>query len=153
MAKLPSFCKSGSEVWRSKAPLICYEIVEMHVPDRVFRQFGMIQHIPEPVEVVDRLTRQGRSEENWSQYHEQYIKRWEDRLSSVVKEQESEDLDPLKALEKYMKWYWNITRRWISTPVDRPAVSYQPQGQVERVLVCGFQHLSGCIKGFLFMIL
>ncbi|XP_072979385.1 protein MAIN-LIKE 1 [Typha angustifolia] len=135
LAKLPASCKIGSEVWRSRTPLISYEIVEMHVPDRVLRQFGMIQHVPEPVEIVDRLTRQGRSEEDWSMYHEQYIRRWADRLSYVVSEQESLDLDPVHALENYMQWYWSITRRWICTPVARPAVSYQPQGHVERVLV------------------
>ncbi|XP_073099005.1 uncharacterized protein [Elaeis guineensis] len=135
MARLPAYCIAGSEVWRSRVPLICYEIVEMHVPDRVLRQFGMLQHIPETVEAVDRLTRQGRSDEDWSVYHEQYITRWTDRLSTVVTEHELADPDPVKVLESYMQWYWSITRRWISTPVDRPTISDQPRVNIEKVLV------------------
>ncbi|OAY67185.1 hypothetical protein ACMD2_13561, partial [Ananas comosus] len=33
-----------------------------------------------------------------------------------------------------MHWYWRITRRWISRPVQRPPLAYQPHGHVERVL-------------------
>lgn len=135
MARLPTYCIAGSEVWRSRTPLICYEIVEMHVPDRVLRQFGMLQHIPEAVEAVDRLTRQGRSDEDWSVYHDQYIRRWKDRLSTMATQHEFADPDPVKVLESYMQWYWSITRRWISTPVDRPAISDQPRVNIEKVLV------------------
>ncbi|XP_020110862.1 uncharacterized protein LOC109725875 [Ananas comosus] len=34
-----------------------------------------------------------------------------------------------------MQWYWTITRRWISTPVQQPPLAYQPRGHVERVVV------------------
>ncbi|XP_020102673.1 uncharacterized protein LOC109720171 [Ananas comosus] len=34
-----------------------------------------------------------------------------------------------------MQWYWTITRRWISTPIQRPPLAYQPHGHVKRVLV------------------
>ncbi|OAY64032.1 hypothetical protein ACMD2_22159 [Ananas comosus] len=33
-----------------------------------------------------------------------------------------------------MEWYWQITRRWISRPVQRPPLTYQPRGQTERAL-------------------
>ncbi|KAL0413603.1 UNVERIFIED_CONTAM: hypothetical protein Sradi_1562000 [Sesamum radiatum] len=35
------------ELWRSTCPLIFYAIVEIHHPERVLRQFGMRQNIPE----------------------------------------------------------------------------------------------------------
>ena len=53
---LSALCKFGSAVWRSRTPLICFQIVEIHVPDHVLLQFGMIQHIPGPVEAVERVT-------------------------------------------------------------------------------------------------
>ena len=35
------------QLWRSSVPLIFYAIVEMHRPERVVRQFGMRQNVPE----------------------------------------------------------------------------------------------------------
>jgi hypothetical protein len=32
---IPAICTFGSAVWLSRTPLICFQIVEMHVPDRV----------------------------------------------------------------------------------------------------------------------
>ncbi|RLN19338.1 hypothetical protein C2845_PM02G06120 [Panicum miliaceum] len=58
IAGLPATCTFGSAVWRSRTPLICFQIVEMHVPDRVLQQFGMVQHIPDLVEAVERVTMQ-----------------------------------------------------------------------------------------------
>uniref|UniRef100_A0A2N9GI22 Aminotransferase-like plant mobile domain-containing protein n=1 Tax=Fagus sylvatica TaxID=28930 RepID=A0A2N9GI22_FAGSY len=49
-ANLPDYCLTGQEIWRSVVPLICTDVVEMHCPDRVLRQFGMQQPIPERVD-------------------------------------------------------------------------------------------------------
>ncbi|KAL0366486.1 UNVERIFIED_CONTAM: Serine/threonine-protein phosphatase 7 long form [Sesamum radiatum] len=38
------------QLWRSSCPLIFYAIVEMHHPERVLRQFGMRQNIPEAID-------------------------------------------------------------------------------------------------------
>ncbi|OAY83049.1 hypothetical protein ACMD2_23737, partial [Ananas comosus] len=38
------------------------------------------------------------------------------------------------AIEPSPAWYWTITRSWISTPVQRPPLAYQPRGHIERVL-------------------
>ncbi|KAK4478456.1 hypothetical protein RD792_013931, partial [Penstemon davidsonii] len=43
---LPDYCFRGINIWMSKVPLICFERVEWHFPDRVGRQFGMLQIIP-----------------------------------------------------------------------------------------------------------
>ncbi|KAG9458437.1 hypothetical protein H6P81_002945 [Aristolochia fimbriata] len=34
---------SGRRIWLSRTPFICFEIVELHVPDRVMLQFGLEQ--------------------------------------------------------------------------------------------------------------
>ncbi|XP_021739853.1 serine/threonine-protein phosphatase 7 long form homolog [Chenopodium quinoa] len=40
MDRLPEICRSDMHIWRSRAPLICFDVVEFHLPDRVLRQFG-----------------------------------------------------------------------------------------------------------------
>ncbi|KAK9993864.1 hypothetical protein SO802_023567 [Lithocarpus litseifolius] len=42
----PNFRIEGSNVWRSTVPLICFWLVEFHLPDRVLRQFGLKQEQP-----------------------------------------------------------------------------------------------------------
>ncbi|KAM0855383.1 hypothetical protein ACQ4PT_049807 [Festuca glaucescens] len=132
---LPALCTLGSAIWLSKTPLICFQIVEMHVPDRVLLQFGMIQHIPDPVEAVERVTMQGKTDEDWSTYHEKYIKQWDNRLLTVADQQNTVNSDPTHARNCYLEWYWRITRRWISTPVECPVISYQLSGHSEKALV------------------
>ncbi|MQL92689.1 hypothetical protein Taro_025317 [Colocasia esculenta] len=56
---LPAISRQASHLWLSRVPLLSFSIVEMHVPDRVLRQFGRVQHIPGPVDVLDRVTRKG----------------------------------------------------------------------------------------------
>jgi len=44
---LPPICVVESVAWSAVAPLICFQVIEWHQPDRVLRQFGMQQPIPE----------------------------------------------------------------------------------------------------------
>ncbi|OAY76021.1 Serine/threonine-protein phosphatase [Ananas comosus] len=125
---LPAFCLEGSAIWRSRTSLICYHIVELHLPDRVLRQFGLLQHIPDPVEAIQRITSQGRSGEDWAAFHAPYIQRWADRLEHIAEQSPFVDPDPIRATSVYMQWYWGITRRWISRPVQRPPLTFLPRG-------------------------
>ncbi|KAL8095502.1 hypothetical protein AgCh_036802 [Apium graveolens] len=50
ISELPTYCFTGEHIWRYRGPLICIFIVELHCPDRVARQFGLVQTIP--VDVV-----------------------------------------------------------------------------------------------------
>ncbi|XP_066384621.1 uncharacterized protein [Miscanthus floridulus] len=146
VAGLPAICTFGSAVWLSRTPLICFQIVEMHVPDHVLLQFGMLQHIPDPVEVVERVTMQGKADQHWPTYHNKYIKEWENRLISVVKHQETGTSDPTHARNCYLEWYWRITRHWISTPVECPIISYQLSGHTDKVLVDLVNTVQGRIR-------
>ncbi|KAG9458823.1 hypothetical protein H6P81_003331 [Aristolochia fimbriata] len=61
----PAICVEGRRIWLSRTPLICLEIVELHVPDRVMLQFGLEQVTPpEDVEHVTRISRKGRAGED-----------------------------------------------------------------------------------------
>ncbi|XP_004981664.1 serine/threonine-protein phosphatase 7 long form homolog isoform X1 [Setaria italica] len=149
IAGLPAICTFGSAVWRSRTPLICFQIVEMHVPDRVLLQFGMVQHIPDPVEAVERVTMQGKADQNWPTYHDKYIKQWQNRLFSVVEQQDTGISDPTHPRNCYLEWYWRITRRWISTPVECPIISYELSGHADEVLVDLVSTVQGRIRTLL----
>ncbi|KAL0322699.1 UNVERIFIED_CONTAM: Serine/threonine-protein phosphatase 7 long form [Sesamum angustifolium] len=57
------------QLWRSICPLIFYTIVEMHHPERVLRQFGMMQNIPDQPDTRDmslhKITRSNRTGTDW----------------------------------------------------------------------------------------
>ncbi|KAH1242699.1 Serine/threonine-protein phosphatase 7 long form [Glycine max] len=42
MSMLPPICLVGSVAWCAVVPLICFHVIEWHQPDRVLRQFGMV---------------------------------------------------------------------------------------------------------------
>ncbi|KAH0672970.1 hypothetical protein KY290_025250 [Solanum tuberosum] len=43
---LPHCCTVDKPLWTACVPMLCLEIVEVHAPDRVMRQFGRPQHVP-----------------------------------------------------------------------------------------------------------
>ncbi|KAK9995457.1 hypothetical protein SO802_020143 [Lithocarpus litseifolius] len=47
---LPPWCVAGRVVWTATVPLVCFHLVELHTPDRVVRQFGMIQEISRDID-------------------------------------------------------------------------------------------------------
>ncbi|KAL7002992.1 hypothetical protein U1Q18_052405 [Sarracenia purpurea var. burkii] len=66
--RLPEYCRAGRAVWMARSPLICIELVEWHLPDRVLRQFGCVQtipHHPDTDRELHRMTRRGRPGEDW----------------------------------------------------------------------------------------
>ncbi|XP_020272052.1 serine/threonine-protein phosphatase 7 long form homolog [Asparagus officinalis] len=137
LESLPDICREGEDVWRARVPLICFEIVEMHLPDRVLRQFGLRQHIPAPVERIERDPRKGAHRANWQIIRQNYIHRWVLREEQVVMERaDAPDLGV------YLRWYWGITRRWIFQENKAPK-EYIPRGPVERELVQELEELSG----------
>ncbi|KAL0290814.1 UNVERIFIED_CONTAM: hypothetical protein Scaly_2658200 [Sesamum calycinum] len=77
------------QLWRSICPLIFYAIVEMHHPERVLRQFGMMQNIPDQPDTRDmslhKITRSNRTGTDWVLQHILYITRWQRRYDTVTK--------------------------------------------------------------------
>ncbi|KAL0312292.1 UNVERIFIED_CONTAM: hypothetical protein Sradi_5628500 [Sesamum radiatum] len=67
------------ELWRSACPLIFYAIVEIHHPERVLRQFGMRQNIPEMPDSRDmtlhQISRKARTGTDWGVQHILHIRR------------------------------------------------------------------------------
>lgn len=49
-------CTMGQEYWRSVCPLICFYVIEHHIPSRVMRQFGVLQDVlPDNVDTNKEL--------------------------------------------------------------------------------------------------
>ncbi|KAL0430462.1 UNVERIFIED_CONTAM: Serine/threonine-protein phosphatase 7 long form [Sesamum radiatum] len=76
------------ELWRSTCPLIFYAIVEIHHPERVLRQFGMRQNIPEMPDSRDmtlhQISRKARTGTDWGVQHILHIRRWQRRRDTIV---------------------------------------------------------------------
>ncbi|KAL0441144.1 UNVERIFIED_CONTAM: Serine/threonine-protein phosphatase 7 long form [Sesamum radiatum] len=79
------------QLWRSICPLIFYAIVEMHHPERVLRQFGMMQNIPNQPDTRDmslhKITRSNRTGIDWVLQHILYTTRWQRRYDTVIQRQ------------------------------------------------------------------
>ncbi|KAL0347913.1 UNVERIFIED_CONTAM: protein MAINTENANCE OF MERISTEMS [Sesamum angustifolium] len=127
------------QLWRSICPLIFYAIVEMHHPERVLRQFGMMQNIPDQPDTRDmslhKITRSNRTGTDWVLQHILYITRWQRRYDTVIQRQpisNRRDTD-----RGYWEWYNNITRHFVSSSIDRCVESgYQPGDAPMLQIVC-----------------
>ncbi|KAK9992927.1 hypothetical protein SO802_022630 [Lithocarpus litseifolius] len=76
---LPAYCTAGQHIWRSVVPLIHFWVVEGHHPERVLRQFGMMQGIPDNIDTsleLHKITLQGKHDKNWVEEHAGPIAEW-----------------------------------------------------------------------------
>ncbi|CAH9080084.1 unnamed protein product [Cuscuta epithymum] len=96
---------------RSKTMLICFDKAERHLPDRVLRQFGMSQTIPQEVQRWERKSRGVDGGVDLSTKMESELNEWSNRHHHVV---EAEEYVKESA---YMQWYWDITRRLVGRPI------------------------------------
>ncbi|KAL0334025.1 UNVERIFIED_CONTAM: Serine/threonine-protein phosphatase 7 long form [Sesamum angustifolium] len=101
------------QLWRSICPLIFYAIVEMHHPERVLRQFGMMQNIPDQPDTRDmslhKITRSNRMGTDWVLQHILYITRWQRRYDTVIERQ------PISNRRDTDRGYWE----WITMCLNR----------------------------------
>ncbi|CAL4969953.1 unnamed protein product [Urochloa decumbens] len=87
--QLSPLCMMDNEYWCSVCPLICFYIVEYHLPNRVMHQFGMLQHCPpehndtrHELHGIDR--RKQRGVKNWEQKHLGHVNAWNARAGNRV---------------------------------------------------------------------
>ncbi|KAL5127253.1 Serine/threonine-protein phosphatase 7 long form [Glycine soja] len=104
---LPPVCLVGSLAWYAVVPLICFQVIEWHQPDRVLRQFGMQQPIPEspsqPLN-IHGITLKGKHDENWGQLFAPMIDQWNNRHAFRVDAYPRQE-GLLSFNSDYMAWY------------------------------------------------
>ena len=86
-------------------PIISFEIVEMHVPGRVLRQFGSSQYISVLAPRFARTNRNKKRSHDWRQKHNIYISKLDDLANQIQRY-------PNTLLVEYTL-VLGITRRWI----------------------------------------
>ncbi|KAL0295320.1 UNVERIFIED_CONTAM: hypothetical protein Sangu_3201300 [Sesamum angustifolium] len=101
----------------------------MHHPERVFRQFGMVQDIPPNPLISERrlhtIDRRGRHGEDWAVFHRDYIVKWNDVQSMLVVRPEI--VNGRGIVPDYMNWYHQITRVQISHNIGSTDITgYRP---------------------------
>ena len=87
VAHLPTISLADQEIWRMMSPLICFDIVEWHRPERVLRQFGLQQEITPFCSIELKLhsvNRRGRHKCDWGAFHAQYITLWRSREERIA---------------------------------------------------------------------
>ena len=79
LAHLFAFCVAGRDVWIARVSLVCFQLVEKQTPDRVVRQFEMVQEMPPNVDTDDTLHAidlTGKTKVNWRDKHVGHIQVW-----------------------------------------------------------------------------
>ena len=104
---LPPICVIGSVAWCAVVPLICFQVIDWHQPDRVLRQFGMQQSIPgcpsQPLN-IHGITLKGKHDENWGQLFGPMINQWNNRVDFRVDGYPRQE-GLLSFNSDYMVWY------------------------------------------------
>ncbi|KAK1393053.1 hypothetical protein POM88_012109 [Heracleum sosnowskyi] len=111
---LPPYCLAGRDLWRYRGPMICVFIVETHLPDRVARQFGMLQSIPSDPEYSANLhdiTLKGNTVIDWVDRHQSSIAIWNTLLDHIF---QSDLIVGDDTVPEYRSWYLERTIRFIS---------------------------------------
>ncbi|CAH9116190.1 unnamed protein product [Cuscuta europaea] len=141
LEELPPTGREHYAIWRARVSLICFDIVELHLPDRVMQQFGYEQVIPAPVDTfvdLHKLDRRGKPTEDWSLRHARYVAIWDRRAELVVTG--TPTFVPSVSTD-YMRLYYNITRVFVSPSFRLPTHHYQPSSMPLHFTTRALQHI------------
>lgn len=120
----------------AEVPLICFDVVEWHLPSRVLRQFGRRQVIPTAHDTavgLHSIDRRGRPNTDWLVFHNIFVTRWRDRRQHIITGDVTEE--PMSRDDPYVGWYRSITRPLIVNPAHRATVGYLGVGGRHDILV------------------
>ncbi|OMO53894.1 hypothetical protein CCACVL1_28260 [Corchorus capsularis] len=109
---IPEEIRNTLFLGRSMTMLICFDKAERHLPNRVLRQYGMLQPIPEDVLRWVRKSRGVDGGVDLSGKMETELNEWADRNLHIV--EGDDDADEIQ----YMLWYSRITRKVVGRPIS-----------------------------------
>ena len=116
MYLLPADSISSMTLWMARVPLLCFHVCEWHYPDRVRRQFGLVQCIPHscyPDYGTHTTTRRGNLDTDWSVTYQwevdMWSRRYEERIHSTLVVSTDQHYH-----SQYMDWYRQRTRRFMT---------------------------------------
>ncbi|RYQ94262.1 hypothetical protein Ahy_B08g089151 [Arachis hypogaea] len=102
---IPLDIRHNSVIWSARVPLISFECVEWHATDRIRRQFGLNQGVPDQPRDLgashgEVLT--GPKNQDWANMHSVWVMEWTNRYSHVLVDKMG---PPHYSLDTYMHWY------------------------------------------------
>ncbi|KAL6627361.1 hypothetical protein ACP70R_031087 [Stipagrostis hirtigluma subsp. patula] len=115
--QLAPICTQHSHLWLTQAPLVYFYMVEVYMPERVMRQFGLYQMCPPPLRdtsVELHGCRRGRIHNDFAQKHKSFVDLWEAKEQHVIAEERPYDRANYK---DYLRWYRRATRIRLCTPM------------------------------------
>ncbi|KAH1074440.1 hypothetical protein J1N35_026768 [Gossypium stocksii] len=114
VAIIPSSAYVDSHLWCTNAPIICFNVVEWYHGDRVLRQFGCRQYIPDlPMQVEKKVhgkNKRGRHGQHWGVTHRRYIAVWESRMA---RRPQMDMCSELRPSVQYMQWYYTMGKPYL----------------------------------------
>ncbi|KAK3041525.1 hypothetical protein RJ639_002211 [Escallonia herrerae] len=129
LASLPEYCLTGRHIWMTRSPLICFERVEWHFPDRVCPQYNLSRVIPRDCdtggEVLHKIDRRGHPNTNWELKHRFYVDMWNTRAESIYAREDAGEYVDAGYFSQYMLWYRSITRLLVDKLVQSRPFGYQ----------------------------
>lgn len=118
LQQLGPICSEDEEEWIVMAPLICFEAVEWHLPNRCVRQFGWHQEVPPLCNTsvaLHRFGRRGVGVKDFAVMHAENIVLWGSRKTRMLQEG-IVYAGLMHYNDEYLRWYRSITRRQVSPP-------------------------------------
>ena len=120
----------------AEVPLICFDVVEWHLPSRVLRQFGRRQGIPTAPDTgigLHSIDRRGRTGVDWLDFYNYFVTRWRERRQHIIGGDVTEE--PMSRHDPYVGWYRSITRPLLVNPAHRSSAGYHGVGGRHDILV------------------
>ena len=82
LGHLPAIYVAGRDVRTARVLLVCFWLVEKPIPNRVVRQFGMVQETLPNVDTNDafhKIDLRGKTKVNWRDKNRSHIQVWNSR--------------------------------------------------------------------------
>ncbi|XP_073361299.1 serine/threonine-protein phosphatase 7 long form homolog [Aegilops tauschii subsp. strangulata] len=130
--RLNPMCTRDRDLWHMRCPLICNWAVELHLPHRVFRQFGLFQPHPSEWEDTDKLLhaldrKKQRKINDWAKHHSKYVVQFALSVEQARagKRAQLREHCPI-AFNNYLTWFLASTRVEVCQPAYAEEILEEP---------------------------